>query len=340
METSAVTVAAEIGALTGRTRNPTAAVRALELLHRVVPSDASALQLVDGASTSIVAARGHAGAADEEPARDFLRDPHLPWIMNSRLPLSLSTDRSSSFREGSFFRRHLEPLGFRDGMSVHLVFGGETVGFLHLSAMRESFGNAERTIAAAVEPALARWLHQEHRAPLLELSDRVPRGSSAVVVDGTRTREVAGYEPPPFLGDPAFTRVLDNVRLDRGRRLTAWWPDRGQWYRFVVEPMHCDDRATGGAALLVHALPEELPAGLTRREVDVLTCLALGMDDASIAGLFDISLRTVHSHVEAVRRRTGSASRLEAAAWAHREGVLHPLAQLPDAGVGRLSHRR
>ncbi|WP_432491561.1 helix-turn-helix transcriptional regulator [Kineococcus auxinigenes] len=296
--------------------------------------------MVDGRITSFVAARGELGVADSTSAEEFLQEPNVPRLIGAEIPLSLSTDLGNSFRQGRFFRRHLEPAGFRDGVSVHLGSSGVTLGFLHLSAVQEVFGYRELTVLAALRPVLAGWLQQERRSTPA-LSDRLPVGACAAVVVGARVEDVPGRERPPFLGDPGFRGVLEHCGSSAERRLTAWWDDGRQWYRFVVEPLHHDGRRTGGhVPLLVHAVAGSLPAGLTRREVDVLTCLALGMDNASIAHVLGVSLRTVHSHVEGVRRRTGSASRLEAAAYAHREGVLHPLRQLPSGGVDRLSHRR
>ncbi|WP_432534372.1 helix-turn-helix transcriptional regulator [Kineococcus arenarius] len=339
MDAAALAVAAEIGALTASEQGSGVADRALELLSLLVPSDASALQVVEGTFTSFLATHGDLRHVSVASADEFLRDPNLPRVVGAELPLSLSTDPGNSFREGTFFRRYLEPAGFRDGVSVHLGVGGSTLGFLHLSATQEVFGHRERTVLAALRPVLAGWLHRDRSTS--GLSDRLPAGAFAAVVVGGRVEELAGHDLPPFLGDQVFRRVLEQCGSSTERRLTAWWDDDRQWYRFVVEPLHHDGRRTGGhVPLLVHAVAGPLPSGLTRREVDVLTCLALGMDNASIAQVLGVSLRTVHSHVEGVRRRTGSASRLEAAAYAHREGVLHPLRQLPGGGVDRLSHRR
>ncbi|NAZ74247.1 hypothetical protein GTQ99_02230 [Kineococcus sp. T13] len=354
MDVAAVTIAAELGALTSKAESIQVAGRVLELLNRVLPSDASALQLVDGARTSILASRGGVGDtwsgtgndAGSDIARSFLNDPHLPRVVGARVPRSLSTDAGNTFREGSFFRRYLQPSGFQDGMSVHLAIDGVTLGFLHLSAVQEVFGHEQQVLAAAFQPVLAKWLHEERsgagcRRIGLDLSHRLPAHCCAAVVTGGRVEEVTGFERPHLLADPVFARILHHCGLHPRHRLTAWWYSERGWYRFVVEPLLGGERVLNGAVpLLVHAVAGDLPAGLTHREVDVLTCLAVGMDNASIADLLGISLRTVHSHVEGARRKTGSANRLQAAAYAHREGVLHPLRQLPDAGVGRLWHRQ
>ena len=63
------------------------------------------------------------------------------------------------------------------------------------------------------------------------------------------------------------------------------------------------------------------PAGLTRRQLEVLTLLAQGRRNAEIAQSLFLSERTVHSHVAAILRKLGTRTRAEAAAEAVRLGV-------------------
>jgi two-component system, NarL family, nitrate/nitrite response regulator NarL len=55
---------------------------------------------------------------------------------------------------------------------------------------------------------------------------------------------------------------------------------------------------------------------LTAREREVLGCLAEGMSNKQIARALEISVRTVTVHVSNLLRKTGAASRTEAALWA------------------------
>ncbi|MFC7248073.1 AAA family ATPase [Catellatospora aurea] len=64
----------------------------------------------------------------------------------------------------------------------------------------------------------------------------------------------------------------------------------------------------------------EQSAELTAREREVLSCLAAGMSNKQMARTLDISIRTVGVHVSNLLRKTGSASRTEAALWAVRRG--------------------
>jgi len=63
------------------------------------------------------------------------------------------------------------------------------------------------------------------------------------------------------------------------------------------------------------------PAGLTRREQEVLALLADGLADRQISERLVISERTVHHHVSAVLSKIGVSSRTAAAREAARMGI-------------------
>ena len=65
----------------------------------------------------------------------------------------------------------------------------------------------------------------------------------------------------------------------------------------------------------------EHPAGLTRREVEVLSLLAEGMRNAEIAERLVVSTKTVDHHVSAILRKLEVRNRGEAAAEAARRGL-------------------
>jgi DNA-binding NarL/FixJ family response regulator len=68
---------------------------------------------------------------------------------------------------------------------------------------------------------------------------------------------------------------------------------------------------------------EQAGADLTAREREVLGLLAEGMSNKQIAGVLGISVRTVTVHVSNLLRKTGAASRTEAALWSLHRGSLH-----------------
>jgi len=62
--------------------------------------------------------------------------------------------------------------------------------------------------------------------------------------------------------------------------------------------------------------------GLTGREREILGHLVAGRTYAEIARALVISEKTVSVHVSNLLRKTGTSSRVEAAAWARRSGLL------------------
>jgi NarL family two-component system response regulator LiaR len=63
---------------------------------------------------------------------------------------------------------------------------------------------------------------------------------------------------------------------------------------------------------------------LTRRELDVLRCLAQGMSNAEIAQALSVSVPTVHSHVHNVLGKLNLTSRTQAALYAVEIGLVAP----------------
>jgi DNA-binding NarL/FixJ family response regulator len=93
---------------------------------------------------------------------------------------------------------------------------------------------------------------------------------------------------------------------ERAAELLHRWPG---WRRDEVDTLLRGVRAGGD---------------LTAREIEVLGCLAAGMSNQQVARSLGISIRTVTVHVSNLLRKTGAASRTEAALWA----VRHRLARL------------
>jgi DNA-binding NarL/FixJ family response regulator len=67
---------------------------------------------------------------------------------------------------------------------------------------------------------------------------------------------------------------------------------------------------------------------LTKRELQILTHLALGLSNKEISHTLGISLETVKEHVQNVLRKLKASDRTEAAVWALKNGV--PTIQLPN----------
>jgi HD-GYP domain-containing protein (c-di-GMP phosphodiesterase class II) len=76
------------------------------------------------------------------------------------------------------------------------------------------------------------------------------------------------------------------------------------------------DAVLAAAGHRVPKRPPELPAGLTRRELEVLLALVLGHSNQTIADDLGISAKTVDHHVQHVYRKAGVRSRAAATVWA------------------------
>ncbi|MGH3736267.1 MAG: LuxR C-terminal-related transcriptional regulator, partial [Micromonosporaceae bacterium] len=119
----------------------------------------------------------------------------------------------------------------------------------------------------------------------------------------------------PFSG-PQVASVLEaslGTPVPPDAVATAIRRTAGNPYRLSELVATC--RPHGYAALV------EPAAELTAREREVLECVAAGMTNQQVATALGISDRTVAVHVSNLLRKTGSASRTEAALWAVRHGL-------------------
>ncbi|WP_417562333.1 response regulator transcription factor [Microbacterium sp.] len=76
------------------------------------------------------------------------------------------------------------------------------------------------------------------------------------------------------------------------------------------------------AALSVDDAPIELDIALSRREIDVLACAALGSTNAQIGSALGLKEATVKSYLSAAMAKLDASTRLSAVARARRAGIL------------------
>jgi DNA-binding NarL/FixJ family response regulator len=75
-------------------------------------------------------------------------------------------------------------------------------------------------------------------------------------------------------------------------------------------------------------------AGLTTRELAVLTLLADGLPNDAIAGHLSVATHTVKFHLSSIYRKLGVANRTEAALYAYQRGLVDGVTPGSDSSVG------
>jgi DNA-binding CsgD family transcriptional regulator/Tfp pilus assembly protein PilF len=88
--------------------------------------------------------------------------------------------------------------------------------------------------------------------------------------------------------------------------------------RLEMPPLRAIARGHLESLQAIPAASAAYPAGLSRREVEVLRLVAAGRSNREIARELFISLNTVANHVRSILTKTDTANRTEAAAYAHR----------------------
>lgn len=319
-----LTAAVKIGQLSAEVPSPSVIAAALEEMRVVIPCDAASVVLFDQGQRTTAASFGYNDHLADSFARIFPATPWFRYVMDRELPPSISTEPGDAFRRDWFFENYLAPAGIRDGMGSALVRHERLLGTINLSSSEDIYDETYRTSLDVITTALSRLVDtmgrlgdlpvwQDDPPPLALLRDREMRG-------------IPGTQLPDLLTDPELLDVLTS-ELDGARRIEFIWSTATEWWQIVVEPVHIP--AFGeGLTWVVRARPTASPHGLSHREVEVLTCLALGMTNDAIAKTLVVSTRTVHSHVEHILHKTGSTSRGKAAALAWRERCLVPRMRL------------
>ena len=81
-------------------------------------------------------------------------------------------------------------------------------------------------------------------------------------------------------------------------------------------------RPIGGAAAAAQAPAAESPAGLTRRELEILRLVAEGHSNSQLARMLWVTEQTVKFHLSNIYRKLGVSNRTEASRWAQLNGLL------------------
>jgi DNA-binding CsgD family transcriptional regulator/predicted ATPase len=170
--------------------------------------------------------------------------------------------------------------------------------------------------APSVPPEALAWLAQHPDAPAERYTpDSLLRMAVRVV------RDLVGHGPAVLLVedlhalDPASLNLVGELATSSGLPALLLVTSQVSEESLVSRTLA---RLCGVPGAVRAHLGNAPTTELTAREHEVLSCLANGMSNKQIARSLGISVRTVTVHVSNLLRKTGSASRTEAALWAVR----------------------
>ncbi|KAA9377636.1 DNA-binding response regulator [Microbispora cellulosiformans] len=277
---------------------------AMTALGEVIPVEAYEFVAFDpatGRHRSLVSA-GYT-RVDDDAAEEYAGLDAYRRAMSARAPVVMGSPGTERY-----FRRHLEPYGWRSGITTPLFLtGGRYTGLLHVGSRADLPPEAPAVISA-VSPALAH-LTDVTRCVVDPLG--LPPGFHALSFErGGRRRDVAGWPPSRALAaEPAMADLarefIDSRELSR-RGL--WLDGTGQWREMRLHRAGVGFHGSIQGAVVAER-PCVLPYDLTTREVEVLTRVARGDSNPQIAAALVLSVRTVTTHLEHIFAKLGCDSR-------------------------------
>ncbi len=219
----------------------------------------------------------------------------------------------------------LLPAGFREGLTMCLFTrSGVFTGILNLSTDDCRYpGDRARDAIAALNETLANVVDVTQSCRTLASLLDPGAAALALATDGTQV-ELSGSDRGPALaeGSPLLDVLAGQVPTDGHERRFLWPDGESGWYRVRIVP--CLDEAGGRSLALVTVRPCDHVLGLTRREIEVLTQLAVGASNPAIARALHVSPRTVATHVEHILEKLDVSTRAAAAGRAVREALVLP----------------
>ncbi|GII77344.1 hypothetical protein Sru01_23260 [Sphaerisporangium rufum] len=277
---------------------------AMTALRKVIPVEAYEFVAYDpatGRHRSLVSS-GYA-RVDEDAAEEYARLDPYRRAMAARVPLAMGAPGTERY-----YRRHLEPYGWRAGLTAPLFVGGERyTGLLHVNA-RRALPPEAGTVLAAVAGTLAH-VTDLTRCVIDPLG--LPPGFHALAFErGGRHRPVAGWPASAAIAaEPAMARLARDFLDSRELSRRGLWPEAGgRWREVRVHRAGVGPHGAVQGALIAER-PCALPYDLTAREVEVLTRVAAGDSNPQIAAALVLSVRTVTTHLEHIFAKLGCDSR-------------------------------
>lgn len=231
-----------------------------------------------------------------DPAYRYMRDVDTTPLRMQDTPFDYYATYS--------YQEVFEPAGYTGGMTTCLFTrDGRYTGAMHISTEgREELTPGIRALALHLQPVLAAVV-DSLRMPALLINDLVDVPAAMVLPDGS-VLELPGHPSHDLLHPhTALPRAVLQLARDSAEHRFLWRTSSG-WHRMRIQ-------GTGGGVLVAVEAAElkEQPLGLTCRELEVLTLLASGHQNAQIAEDLFISRRTVETYVDRVLEKLACATR-------------------------------
>lgn len=320
----ATTRVAAIAASSGSVKDR--AEEALNTIASALPSVATAICLWDPLSGR------HVEIANNGYTPEVLDHLNSWFVDHDPLFARMSAENSGAlrwrdvpgYRHTKSVEEAFRPAGFDEGLTARLVDrSGGYAGSFHLSSDDRRYPrDADVSVVDALRSTLASLLDVTV-APRSMARLLAPAGGAFLLDAEGRVAPMT--DEPGSAGDLSTSRpLLDIIAANPAAEQQFRWREDGRWWRVrtLVLP---GATVTGETAQLVMATPQELPSGITPRELDVLTLLTIGQSNQEIARRLEISPRTAVHHVENIMSKLGQPSRAGCGAAAMRDGLLNPM---------------
>lgn len=256
--------------------------------------------------------------------QEYLRCPSYRTAAQHRRPMRMR-DFGDDFFRTRVYEEYLNPIGYQEGVTLVLRAPDSRItGLLTMSfANPRDIDEDARVGVELVSAALGR-LSDFHARPR-QLASGIDSGASSYLVDRNgsviclRAVDQSGGDGPFPECIVAACAVLENS-AGFGHQVcgvaTLEQTNRWQRARILVTDV------AGHRHALILICETESPLGLTLREVDVTTLVAVGLSNKEIGERLHVSPRTVSTHVEHILGKVGITNRTALASLAVREGIL------------------
>ncbi|MBB1053365.1 helix-turn-helix transcriptional regulator [Dietzia sp. B44] len=243
----------------------------------------------------------------------FLDDLCWPALHRDRRPKGWAdTDAHINRADSALYQEFILPLGYREGVYLPLFHQERYVGMVtgNTDAPRPP-GEAEMAALSAAAPALGEFLFRTRERRTRNEAD------GALLLDPGLN--LTSFEPEH---SHEVAELIRSVLL-------RTWPTRGQVSRFAIWPdespapvhVRVEGARRGAGGFYVSWREGPMPAGLSRRQAEVVTGIVEGCGNTEIGERLFTSPRTISKHVEHILVKLGVPNRSSVTRIAMVDGI-------------------